>query len=509
MSIAEFTEKGPQSRHPAYDGCVLIPASPEYTVGDVLIGSVYRALLLDTPDSKIDLNKLADLPSKLGDEVAWRHILQRALKAPARFKGEKWEDIIPLVPRLAAHGAVLGAQRNRWMPGRLAAAALCAGVDSQRSRDYLEGLASSLQVTGDDEIAARVIQESLEKGDGLDIASPASILVPPAALWRGVKSEPLTPGERLVADIDALISVKAILPRHQWNVLVQAVLRVGVASYQLWLCMLHDALWARLCAVVDEGTDPPTGEEIEQRWCAEHAGNRPLLELGEDATEAVKAHIARYAVARAGINLTLHALDDAAATWQGQLGVPGDGTDTPCEALAAFVAHVSGHREALLVALRAAGHGSGLRRAGHAIADSDSRYISSDAGTTKNLREFLRFVLGQASRKRGDFEAFDQAYLTRPVNRSTNAHQVVRPGSTMLVALAVCTARAGGDLPASMQDLAAHLRDYGIYAPLGTLTDGTIGRELEQLGLAVETPDAGGGRLLINPFSPPASSDNP
>src|SRR5690606_25458837 len=154
----------------------------------------------------------------------------------------KWEDIIPLVPRLAAHGAVLGGQRNRWMPGRLAAAALCAGVDGQQSRDYLSRLASALQVTGEDEIAARVIQESLEKGDGLSIASPAPILGPPAARWRGGKGEPLTPGERLRADIDALVSVKPILPRHQWNVLVQAVLRVGVASYQLWLCMLHDAL---------------------------------------------------------------------------------------------------------------------------------------------------------------------------------------------------------------------------------------------------------------------------
>ncbi|QLQ27366.1 MAG: hypothetical protein HZT39_02900 [Pseudoxanthomonas sp.] len=220
-------------------------------MGDVLIGSVYRALLLNKADSQVDLDKLPGLPSKLGDEVAWRHILQHALKAPPRLKGEK-EDVIPLVPRLAAHGAVLGAQRSRWMPGRLAAAALCAGVGDERHL-YLEKLAWSLQVSSDDEIAARVIQESLENGDGEDIAIPANIAEPPAAFWRAVKGESLTPGERLVADIDALVSVKKILPRHQWNVLVQSVLRVGVASYQLWLCMLHDVLWTRLCAMVDEG----------------------------------------------------------------------------------------------------------------------------------------------------------------------------------------------------------------------------------------------------------------
>jgi hypothetical protein len=51
-----------------------------------------------------------------------------------------------------------------------------------------------------------------------------------------------------------------------------------------------------------------------------------------------------------------------------------------------------------------------------------------------------------------------------------------------------------------MDDFRDYLSDYGIYAPAGELQTGRTAKDLARLGLVVDSPDAGGGRLLVNPF---------
>jgi hypothetical protein len=500
MTVKSFIASGARSRHQAYsDESALIPAAPEYTAGDILSGSLYRVLVLGMHDKDIDLAKLKVLPSKFAlGEVPWTHILHSALKAPPKARSEQ-DDVMPVVPRLAAHGAVIGAPRNRWLPGKLAVAALRAEAAES---DILVPLAAALSVGPEDDLAAIFLETEIKAVDGLVAGTSDVVTNPPPSFWRRSISEPATPGERLARDVRALMRVKNVLPRYQWYVLLQSVLRLGVSCYQLWLCMLHEQLWSALCEIVDRNGEVPTGAEIEQSWCSRHAGEFPLLELGENATAAVRAQISRYAVARVGINLVLNALEDCGEGVQWTRGIgTGENGQAPAEALEQLMSRVSEHRDGIAAALEANGLSGGLERAAQALADRDADFVSAEEGATKNLREFLRHTMGQASRKRGDFEAFDQGFFTRPKNNFPGADQIVYPGSTTLVALAVCTALGGEDLPASMQDLSLHLREYGIYAPLGTLTGGHIGRDLEELGLTVDTPDAGGGRLLINPFA--------
>ena len=496
MTIAAFKD-APRSRHRAYsDDSTLVPAAPEYTTGDILSGSLDRALLLGIPDSEIDLGKLATLPAQFGqNEQPWTHLIGSALRAPPKAKGSL-ADVIPVVPQLSARGAVIGAPRNRWRPGKFALAALEADAADS---DILDVLAAALAVDDRDELAAVFLERELKAIGG---GGQGAVRERSASFWRRERAEPLTPGERLASDMRSLVRVKHVLPRYQWYVLMQATLRLGVPCYQLWLCMLHEHLWRALCAIVDEAGPVTPAAVIEREWCTDHAGEHPLLELGENATDAIKAHLSRYAVARVGINLVLHALDDCGddAKWETAIGSGVDG-ESPAESLERFMEKVSANRARLLAVLGAAGLDNGLQRAAQQLADADPDFVSAEDGATNNLREFLRHTLGRATRKKGDFEAFDQGFVTRPTTNATNAPQMVYPGSTTLVALAACTAMGGSDLPASMQDLSLHLREYGVYAPLGTLTEGRLGRELEELGLTVDTPDAGGGRLLVNPFS--------
>ena len=54
--------------------------------------------------------------------------------------------------------------------------------------------------------------------------------------------------------------------------------------------------------------------------------------------------------------------------------------------------------------------------------------------------------------------------------------------------------------PVTLQDLATRFSFYGIRLSTGDLQEGVIANDLEALGILVDSPDAGGGRLVLNPF---------
>jgi hypothetical protein len=51
-----------------------------------------------------------------------------------------------------------------------------------------------------------------------------------------------------------------------------------------------------------------------------------------------------------------------------------------------------------------------------------------------------------------------------------------------------------------MDHLRSHLAQYGIGATADEFRTGLTARNLERLGLVVDSPDAAGGRLLVDPF---------
>jgi len=44
------------------------------------------------------------------------------------------------------------------------------------------------------------------------------------------------------------------------------------------------------------------------------------------------------------------------------------------------------------------------------------------------------------------------------------------------------------------------LAQYGVGVPEGELVDGHSGMELHRMGLLIDNPDGGGGRLIVDPF---------
>ncbi len=168
MTLDEFMKDAPKKNHPKYQSSLFSVTAPEYATGEVLLGSVYRKLLLDEPESTIDLDKIASLPAKfpasVGGEKLWGILLEQGCIGSPTPKRSQRQQLMPLVPEIARHACVLGSQRSRWNPSNLLFEAIGAGVGKEEGEKLIQDLGQSLEVGNDDDIFARFVEGSFKTG---------------------------------------------------------------------------------------------------------------------------------------------------------------------------------------------------------------------------------------------------------------------------------------------------------------------------------------------------------
>jgi len=503
LSLTDFRERLWKSEHPSYDGSALSPVAPEYSTGEVLLGAAYRRLLLGVQEATVDPEGINTLPTQLEPTGLWDELLlgEGGLASPA-LAGQRGTAILrqlmPLVPEVARHACVLGRPRSRWDPARLLFSTIASGNGEESAREILHRVRLALSVSDDDDLFARFVETSLA---ALASSRPDT---PPdpgfgAPAYRPQKGAGLSPAERFCGDLGAILELKPRLTRRQWVVLLEALLRLGLSMHMLWLCRLNEIVWhAAISAAKGSAVAGPA--EIERVAWEGHRFTDPLLELGRDGIAAMRRRIEGYAIARIGLNVVLHALEDARCPWPGgPLGKPGSGGWTVPESLAGFLSHVAAHASSAQAAVASAGYPS-LLDACRAIADAHLSLLACKSGPTKNLFEFMRHSLGQLQPRFEEQRSYDQAYLLIRKTRATSSPWPVQPGPATLIMLVHACCQSLGGLPVSVEDFRSHLADYGILAPAGELQGGQCSRNLERLGLVVDSPDAGGGRLLVDPF---------
>lgn len=407
---------------------------------------------------------------------------------------------MPLVPEIARYACVLGRPRGRWDPGNLLLTTIGSGAGPSDSDGLASRLTNALRVEpGREDIFAWYVETSLAAIPHDETVAQPPDIVHRAPAWRRKPSTKRTPAERFVQDLDHLILLKDTLTRRQWTVLVEALLRIGLATHVLWLCRLNACVWELALRATESGEQPSEGHILNTAWAGHDAGD-PLLELGRDGNAIIKNRIQSYVQARIGLNLLLHALTDAGCGWSGRLGVAQTGDSTPAGTLSEFLSHVAANRAAIASAVQGPGGLTSLKAAANAIADANPRLMNLVTGFPKNLWEFLRYSLMQIKPKNPELATYDQTYLLHRETRSNNSPRLVRPGPAALILLVHTCCRSAAGAPASLDDFKAHLAEYGLRAPAGELQRGRTARDLEQLGLVVDSPDAGGGRLLVDPF---------
>lgn len=509
MTLEDF-RKAPQKseqNHPSYQASIFAATAPEYATGEVLLGSIYRNLLLNEPESTIDLDKLPSLagkfPKDVGGEELWNILLKQGAIGSPPPKRSPRQQLMPLVPEIARHACVLGGMRSRWNPSNLLYETIGSGLGPRDGETLLQELGGALEVGIDDDIFARFIEDSFKKIGGKPTFSPPYKTVrldgrkqSYVSGFRGKTGEVYNPAERFCRDLGVIISQKKLLTRRQWTVLLEATVRIGLGMHLLWICQVNAITWSWLLSIAD-GNLPPTENEIENCLWQAHRETSPLLQLGGPAMPLIEQIIRKYAEARFGINLVLHRLEDAGKGWTRVIGYSTeDGLPAPVMVWR-FLDHVYRNRGAL-----DSDPATWLRQTCQELLEEHSDLIKLDSGFSKNMKEFARHSLGQIDARDLEQKSYDQAYLFRNKNAAAKREtlQIVVPGPAMLIAMVNACCHDKAKHLASLEDLRIHFADYGLYAPAGELAGGQAGKDLQKLGLVVDSPDAAGGRLLVPPF---------
>lgn len=506
MPLREFAET-PTDSHRAYTGSVLDWVAPEYSTGEVLLAASYRKLLLGKRDAEVDLEDIHALPRRLVEVMpeipatTWAAVLgsRGGIRSPS-LRGQKGSvplpQLMPLVPEVARYAGVLGRKRSRWDPGKLLLHAMATGRGAAGSVELARNFGSALAVASiDEDVFAQFLEAALRRLDSANPPAPTPAIEPMAAPFRGttVTGGGLCPAERFGADLLALMECKSRLTRRQWIALVEGLLRVGLGTHVLWMFRLNWAVWEQALRALDDQEVPDVEALASAAWEGHRTGD-PFLEHGQDATPSIRRQIERYVHARVGLNMLLHALED--------VDVPVTSIGSVAEGAPA----VGALREFLFLVRRSRGRlaadpGQWARRECSRILDRVPKILAGKASFAKNLYEFLRYSLGQIQPGVPEERAYDQSYVLRKRGTASSSPWVVELGPAAQVLLVHLCCRANGGLPASIEDFRLHLSDYGIAAPAQELSEGKLARDMEHLGLVIDSPDAAGGRILVDPLA--------
>jgi hypothetical protein len=515
MDLTDFLEEPTGRIHQTYKQSVLTVEAAEYATGEVLLGSVYRKLLLDMRDASIDLAKIPALrndldrvfaaidPSFASAGLAQTLLFDVGGVASPQKSGQQGfqplRSLMPIVPEVARHACVIGRVRSRWNPGNLLLQVIGAGLDETGGNELLRRLTDSLLVTSTDDLFARFLSEFLERAQTSGGALPKTRRSLESDDKRGFRGsatvEGFSPAERFCKDLEAVLALKTQLTRRQWCVLLEATLRLGLATHVLWVCQANAVCW-QLALAATEGQLIPDVKDVEQRLWISHRDIAPLIEIGRPAAPGIKRILERYLAARFGLNILLYRLEDAGQAFPGVLGFDSALGRSAAESIREFLTHVQTNR----LSIEQQDPAVWLRQTCSDLCDKYPSHMASTSGSTKNLREFVIYSLGQLTTTPPDRRSYDQAFLMTSDERSSRKPQIAQPGPAMLIFLAHACCQTQGDLPVSLEDFRNHLNDYGLHTPAGELLTGRLCFDLQNLGLVVDSPDAAGGRLLVRPF---------
>jgi len=255
------------------------------------------------------------------------------------------------------------------------------------------------------------------------------------------------------------------------------------------------------------GNPLPSEIEIEANLWQSHRDTNSFLEFGHNADLLIRRLLEKYVHARFGLNLLFCLLEAAGRPWLPTQAVGYSrtvGISAP-SAIKLFLEHVSNSRtilDAASISYGGASVSQWLPATCAALLEEHSSLAKCQSGFTSNILEFARYSLGQVETEDPEKKSYDQAYLLANLagGRRRKPLWVTQPGPAMLISLVHACCHAQGDIPATTEDFRSHLADYGLRVPTGELATGRVGTDLENLGLVIDSPDAAGGRLLVDPF---------
>jgi hypothetical protein len=477
--------------------------APEYASGEVLLASTYRNVGFSSdlvsegkvPKLGREFQKRIQSGKKvLGfsgtdmDPEVWRRIVTGTLRSPKQLNqaAKRFLQVSPVVPDAAIYSLSARLSANSWNPGALIARIMQFGVSDEADfqSDWAE-LFHSLSVNDGDDIWARFLQYEFRSWRGKDFedawAEPRPSIRDSAVKDWHEFGIPI-PATRFSQDLNHVLALKKHLTRRQWVSMLESILRLGAASHIMWVCHANKVCFEQIRNALD-GNPLPTSAELKNMFSSEQGfwryGQYSSGTISEAATDFVKA--------RAGLNLLLYQLEE----------IFGDELDQAC---LANIDSIDRLLKWLSTAdVRSRFDSDRFRSNYQDIIESDPRVIAGKRGISSNIKEFLQHVLAQRQTAESGLDNYDQGFYLAKKGSSKSSRWIVSLGPVSVMALVhSCTHSSHG--PRTIDNLCQHLSEYGIEIDAQEVADSMLGQTLRNLGLVLDSPDAEGGMVLINPF---------
>jgi hypothetical protein len=495
MTLPEFEASPWKVLHRGYaDSFLNMRPAPEYASGEVIVSSLYRATgfagfsegsvpALGKEFTRRVQQGAGDSQGRVLDDETWRLVLEETLVSPKLPSQSQRRFVLlcPIVPDVAAYSGSARLTRNSWNPGALVQRMVRFGMDSDAEASRLwAALFEALTVGPEDDPWARMIEDEFTRWRSPLVAWQMRKLedFPPLEAWRC--SGRTIPARQFVADLQKVLQLKPRLTRRQWIGVLESLLRISSVAHVMWLCRANARTYDLLRLALN-GQPPDSVEEATERLLG---GDAMTWHLGQPIVPAVRTLAREFLVARAGINLLLFLAEEAGLA-QGKVVL------SSIDSIHSLAVQLSKRRkeiEALEPWVKL-----------QEIIEKDSRVLACKRGIGKNIEEFARHALGRRQSAEEQLLGYDQGYFAKKEGQHKSARWVVSPGPIAVMTLCHCCS-AGHLAARTVEHFCQHLSNYGIGVKPNDLAGSELGATLRNLGLVLDSPDAEGGMVVLDPF---------
>lgn len=474
---------------------------PEVATGEVLLASLYRNVGYSGDLSEKQppimgrrLTKCLDKRKRpTGSEGAinveddlWVQVVTKSITSPKQTNQSKKQflQLSPFVPDSTIYSMAARLAGNPWNPGRLIAKMLSIGTQSKtQALGLWQDIYEHLSVTEVDDIWAQLIQKELVTWRDKSLVEawkkPEDLPLKDHELFSEL--EVLCPAVHFVKDLQIVLSMKCSLTRRQWISLLESLCRIAACSHVMWLCTINNNLSNMLEKALNLGskfTQEKVKTELDMNEC--------FWALEQTTSKTIEELVRNYIVSRCKTNLILSSLEDIGEIEQGKISL------SNLESITDTLNYLAANKELFDYS----SYRSELVR----ILDLEPKITACKKGTSKNIVEFISYVVRQRQTSEAGLETYDQGYYLKKKGGYASAPWVVGLGPASLLLMVHCTVEKING-PATVADLINQLSLYGVEADFQQESNSDFYKLLRSLGLVVESPDAEGGMVVHSPFT--------
>ncbi len=475
--------------------------APEFASGEVLLASLYRNVGFSEDISErvvpaygrtfAKLLEKKKRPSSKEcasgiDDDTWIKIVKKSITSPKQpnQSSKRFLQLCPIVPDATLYSLSARLSSNSWNPGSLIARILCLGEGSEKEALVAwQQIFDSLSIKDTDDVWARLLQQEFESWRTVEAENywKKPLTINPKMAYPELEKNCFDiPAQQFSADLKHILRLKELLTRRQWVSLLESILRVGSAAHIMWICKAN-AVCVELFMKILLGGSTPNVEEVSSMlsinygyWC-----------LGQPSSNTIKDLARDFLHGRAGINLMLLYCMDI------------NTKDMPSKPLAnpTSIVKFTEYLATIRTKFPMTDYENNLTSA----MENDPRVLACKRGISSNIVEFLSHILQQRRTAESGMESYDQGYYLKKKGAYTQAPWVVGLGPVAILTMVhCCTSAVKG--PRTVEDLCLHLGKYGFDVKAQDVPNSEFGTSLRSLGLVIDSPDAEGGMVLVNPF---------